>query len=67
MVKPLPRTRQPGGPFIRAGLLMTLINVSPWELQGQGPGVVFVSFLYFHLFKVAETTGVTQHWLPSSS
>lgn len=61
MFKAVFGTRQPGGPFIRAGLLMALINVSSWELQGQG--VVFIEFQYFHLFNVAETTGVSEHWI----
>lgn len=36
MVEAVFGTRQPGGPLIRAGLLMTLINVPSWELQEQG-------------------------------
>lgn len=44
MVKPVLGTRQPGGPFIRAALLMTLINVSPGRAAGAGQasGVVFI-------------------------
>lgn len=69
MFKPVFGARQAGGPFVRAGLLMTLINVSCWELQEQGraKGLFSLISLYFHLVHVAETTGVTQHWIPSSS
>lgn len=58
MVKPLPGPRQPGGPFIRAALLMTLINEPPWELQGQDQGVVFY---IISIFNVAKT-----HWSNSA-
>lgn len=45
MVKPVLGTRQPAGPFVRAGLLMTLITVTPWELQEQGRTKGFLFFI----------------------
>lgn len=51
MVKPVLGMRQPGGPFVRAGLLMTLINVTPWELHEQGrTKLLFLYHFYISIY-----------------
>lgn len=63
MFKPVFGARQAGGPLVRAGLLMTLINVSCWELQEQGRA----KGLFFSHFSVFPSSSCSRNYWSNSA